>query len=41
MFWVDYFQAKEGHNSFEIVAENLLNLHPAAPKLSLYYMSLF
>lgn len=29
----------KGHKSFEIVAENVLNVHPAHPKLSLYYMS--
>lgn len=36
---IDYFRAKKGHKSFEIIAENVLNVHPAHPKLSLYYMS--
>lgn len=40
MFWVHYFQAKKGHKSFEIVAENVLNVRPAHPKLSLYDISL-
>lgn len=41
MFWVGYFQAKEGHEIFEIVAENVLNVHPTHPKQNLYYTSLF
>lgn len=38
MLLVNYLQAKEGHNSFEIVAENVLNIHSAPPKQSLYCM---
>lgn len=32
---------ERSQKSFEIVAENVLNVHPAHPKLSLYYMPLF